>query len=123
MSSLSKQAAKLTRGDGDFDAESLSHKPDTIDEVDRESDVSGSHVSAEDFQEESSGPAEIAQKENQLVKYSKIFVIVVILCVAAIMGYLTHRYISNQEDEDHKQQVRYKVIFAWGMLSYHCKNA
>jgi hypothetical protein len=44
-------------------------------------------------------------KSNCMLKASKMIVLSILACAAAVVGVLTHSYIANQEEEDFHRQV------------------
>lgn len=50
--------------------------------------------------------SEIAGKENRMVRYSKVLVLLVIFVVAAAIGTVTYSFIKSQEDKTYKRQFR-----------------
>lgn len=50
--------------------------------------------------------AEIAAKENTQVRYSRLLVIFVLTCSALGVGYFTFSFVTNEEEDDFKTQVR-----------------
>ena len=49
----------------------------------------------------------LAQKETRMVNYSKVLVVVVILVMASAIGLVTYQYVSSQEENGFKKQVRF----------------
>jgi hypothetical protein len=49
---------------------------------------------------------EIAARENTHVRYSRLLVLFVLACSALGVGYLTYSFVTNEEEEDFKLQVR-----------------
>ena len=52
--------------------------------------------------------AEIAAKENAQVRYSRLLVMFVLACSALGVGYLAFSFVSQEEEDDFKTQVRSK---------------
>lgn len=72
------------------------------------SDDEGTSTSNKQGKDDSTSSFQLAKNESDLVAYSKILVVVVIILVAASIGAVTYVVIHNQEKSTYESKVRRK---------------
>lgn len=63
----------------------------------------------------------LAEKESQMVRFSKIAVCGVLILVAGLIGFLTFRFVRAQEESTFLSKVSEAILLMFGVyrLSYH----
>lgn len=79
-------------------------------EEDKSTSDEGTSTSNKQNKDESTSSFQLAKKESNLVAYSKILVVGVIILVAACIGAVTYEVIHNQEKSTYESKVRQKKL-------------
>jgi hypothetical protein len=75
-----------------------------------DSSIGEDTTTPESSDDSSTGRPQLAQKENTFVKYSKVFVILVLLVAGAVVGYFAFRLVSQEEEDAFEIQASSNMI-------------